>query len=905
MAGSATAEGGVLTGRVLDDQKAPLVGANVFLLELNTGDVTDAEGEYRIVNLPPGRYTLLVSFIGFAQIKQQVEIAEGQTRREDFILQPSVLELGELTVMGEHLKGQAKALNQQMSDDRIAVVVSADQLVRFPDQNIGDALKRLSAVTVNYDQGEARYAGIRGLDPRLNSVALDGERLPSPDAQTRAVQLDMISTDLIQSVEVYKNNTPDMDGDAIGGTVNLLTRPAVFSRRFNLSLGSGYDFLTGRGLLNGSTTVGRRFLNEKLGLSLSGSINDRRLGAHNSEGIWSVDKKGGIYASQWDIRRYDVRRLRRGVTLAADYRPNDENRFFLNLLLNQRDDWEVRQRLRFRMEPPGKNDIAERSQIYRQTKGGNVDQDNARLEQQRLLGFRLKGKHDWFSRWTIEWNLSHTRVTEERPHERYLQWWVKNADVVVDLSSLRTPYFQSNTPDSLFKFEEMREEFRSVAEKDTRLSIDLRTPLIKKGFWKNTLQFGGKFKRLDKHNSVQGLQISLTPEGKSEWSDMTRTPTADYTPSRFYAGNYQLGRFTTPSFLGRLNFNDTVLFKQKPLAQQYGTQNYDAEENVSSAYAMLQQNIGKRLKLIFGARLENTSVFYRGYEMTEGSDSLAPASGKSEYVHLLPSLHVRYEPGHRLVLRAAYSKSIARPDFYDLVPYRELKRAGEVLRVGNPDLMPCRSHNWDFSIERYDQGVGLFSTGIFHKEIERFFYIYRENNALDPVTGKTVTEFYQPRNGGNGRLTGIELSGQKPLDFLPGLLSRLSFYMNYTRLFSAASYPSWPGRNIPLPGAPKYTFNANLTYESKTATIGVSLSRAAPYLDSKEIDLTPGLERWYDAVTFLDLNGSWRVSSRFGLFFEWNNLLNQPLRFYAGRKERTAQVEYFGPRITFGCKYSL
>ncbi len=903
----APAQVGALRGRVADDLGQPLAGANVLLRELETGAATDAGGEFRISAVPPGEYTVIVTFIGFEPFQQRVVVPAAGTAELVVAMRPAVIEMRAITLVAEHLKGQAEALNRQMTADNISRIVSDEQLSRFSDRNIGDAVKRMSAVTVNYDQGEARYVNIRGLEPRLNSVALNGERLPSPDAETRAVQLDMISSEMIQSVEVHKTLTPDMDGDAVGGTVNLVTRPALFLRRLSLSAAGGYDELTGRPMVNGSAVAARRFFAEKLGVSISAGVFDRRFGAHDSEGIWATDKKGAPYVSQWDVRRYDVRRLRRGFSADLDWRPDEQNRFFLDFIVNRRSDWETRFRLRRRLPPPNKDGIAEGAEILRQTKGGlgGVVGDNARLEEQHLTAFRLKGKHDLVNRFTVEWTLSHNRVSEERPHERYLQWWVKSSDVAVDLSDPRTPAFSDAPPDSLFRFEELTEEFRRVLERDTRFALDVRLPLISRGRFKNELQFGGKIKSLRKSSDIHADRITLTPEGKMLWRNMLSTPVADYSPARFRAGDYRLGQFTTPEYLGRLDFDDETLFKKKSLDAQYGPQNYGADETVSSAYGMIRQRFGKTLNLIAGLRLERTAVTYNSFESSEDSDTLRATTGASNYVSFLPSLNLRWEPIERGVMRFAYSRNVARPDFYDLVPYRNLRRGGEVLRIGNPQLMPATSENWDLSGEYYDRSVGVASLGFFYKRIERFYYVLRENNVRDPLTSKKVAELYQPRNGGGADLFGIELEYQRQLTFLPGFLSNLTLYANLTRLFSSAEYPAFPGRIIPLPGAAKLSANLNLGYESKRFSAGLSFNHASAYLDPKEIDLTPGLERWYDRVNYLDFSASLRLTKQMRLFFEAKNLLDQPLRYYAGSPCRTYQQEYYGRRFLLGCNYDI
>ncbi len=281
---------GSLAGSVVDSDLRPLPGANVVLPELNTGTATDKNGEFRIFKVPVGVYQIKIMFIGFINQQDTVTITPNTATNIDVVMQPGVVEMNAITVVGQRLQGQAKALNQQKNNSTISNVVAADLIGRFPDQNIGDALKRIPAVSVNYNQGEARYVNIRGTGPGLNSVTIDGERVPSADPETRAVQLDLIPAEMIQSVEVHKTVTPDMDADAIGGTVNLVTRQVPYVRRLSATLGSGYNMLAAKPMLNGALVVGQRFYDDHLGVVLSSSYYDHRLASHNTEGQWAYDE---------------------------------------------------------------------------------------------------------------------------------------------------------------------------------------------------------------------------------------------------------------------------------------------------------------------------------------------------------------------------------------------------------------------------------------------------------------------------------------------------------------------------------------------------------------------------------------------------------------------------------------
>ena len=211
-----------LKGRVLDSNGFPLPGATI-IVDSDKGTVSDFNGFYRFIDLEPGNSEISVSYIGFEGVTiNSVEIAENATITLDFTLEPSATELAEIVVSG-YSSGIVKALNQQKSDLNVTNVISSDQVGKFPDANVGDVLKRVSGVSMQGDQGEARNIVIRGFAAGLNSVTLNGDRVPSAE-DNRNVQLDLIPSEMIQTIEVNKSMTPDMEADAIGGSVNLVTR---------------------------------------------------------------------------------------------------------------------------------------------------------------------------------------------------------------------------------------------------------------------------------------------------------------------------------------------------------------------------------------------------------------------------------------------------------------------------------------------------------------------------------------------------------------------------------------------------------------------------------------------------------------------------------------------------------
>ena len=358
---------GLIRGQIFDETGLTLPGAEVLLDSDKTiGTPTDVYGKFTLLQIPEGKQKITISFIGYRTKTIEVDVKPEEPVDIEVSLELESLSVNEVILTGTSIKGQAKALNQQKSLATISNIVSADQVGRFPDANIGDAMKRIPGITMQYDQGEARFGLIRGTSRDLSSVTINGERVPSAEGGERSVQLDLIPSDMVQTIEISKALTPDMDADAIGGTANLVTRSAPLKTRISLTAASGYNFLSDKPIWTAGGVLGLRLFENKLGVVLSGSFNNHQLGSHNIEAEWEQDlndnnknnDKTEAYLSDFQVRRYDVQRIRRSLSLALDYKFGTHSTLYLRGMYNHRDDWENRYRLRYKLDAPDENNIS-------------------------------------------------------------------------------------------------------------------------------------------------------------------------------------------------------------------------------------------------------------------------------------------------------------------------------------------------------------------------------------------------------------------------------------------------------------------------------------------------------------------------------------------------------------------
>ena len=875
-------------GRILDESNFPLPGA-VVALDNGQTVITDFDGYFNLSVSTSVNATF--SYIGFAS--QTVALAPSSDVLI-FVLQPEVNQLDEVVVSGFQ-GGVVKSLNKQRNDVNVTNVVSSDQVGKFPDANIGDALKRVSGIAMQYDQGEARDIIIRGFAPGLNSVTLNGERIPSAEGDNRRVQMDLIPSDMIQLIEVNKTLTPDMEGDAIGGSVNLVTRSNPNGFRFSSTVSGGANPIRDGGFNRSLGLIVADKVSDQFAYTLSASHNTVDYGSDNVEFVWDDSEQDAIV--EQDIRRYDVKRTRRSVSMNLDYTIDANNAIYFKSMYNSRDDWENRYRVRF-------DDIDDKGdgtlRIRKQTKGGigNDRIDNRRLEDQRTSRFSLGGEHQW-GKLGVDWKGSFSNASESRPNERYIRFDQKGAAYTgINLSGSNLPGFVVNesvlNAVEEFEYKEVLEGFGFTEEDNTTFRLNFELPYGKN----DVMKFGYKMNAKTKVRDNMWYEY----DAEDAFPSMADASTANYDVDGYLAGAYKHGLFASAEFLGALNVDG---FDQAVALGEFASGNYNADETVNAAYLMFTDQLGPKTRAIVGARLEATNIDYTGFEYDESTDEtladLKQVSGSNSYTNILPNVTLQHNEKN-LVLNAAYTVSLARPAYFDLVPYREVNSEDGEIAFGNPDLEATVSNNFDVMAEYYFGNVGLISAGVFAKSIDNWIYTFSDDNFAGFSGDYAGFDYEQVRNGSSASVNGFELGVQSRLNFLPGFLGNTTFYGNYT--YTNASTDGVEGRDdVPLVGATENMFNASLAYETKNFFLRASLNYQGENLD--EIGGSIYEDRWYDAQTFVDLNATYSLNDRVRIFAEAKNLTNQPLRFYQGLASRTMQLEYYDINWNLGIKIDI
>jgi len=339
-----------IRGQATDTNHDPLVGARVELQPLGQTEVTDAQGQFTIPDVAPGSYTVNISYVGFTTFSKQVTVAAGGTTNVEAELQIETV-AEQVIVRGERERGEIEALNRELTAENIVQVLPAEVIISLPNTNIADALGRLPSVSLERDEGEGKYIQIRGTEPRLSNVTIDGVHVPSPES-VRNVKLDTIPADMVESVEIYKTLSANMEGDAIGGSANLVTKKATEQPYLFLEGLGGITPIEGtRGLQQYDGTFGKRFGREKrLGILFYGSYDYNERGIDDVEpGPTLTALSNGDFADNVplqfgeDIRAYQYYRKRWGTGTSIDYKLGANSllylRGFYSEFRNYGDDW--------------------------------------------------------------------------------------------------------------------------------------------------------------------------------------------------------------------------------------------------------------------------------------------------------------------------------------------------------------------------------------------------------------------------------------------------------------------------------------------------------------------------------------------------------------------------------------
>lgn len=944
--------GGAITGRVTEAATgAPLPGANVVVEGTTRGASTDSDGRFRLRDVPAGTQTVVVSFVGFEPAEATLTIDAGATVEEDFALESQTLQSGEVIVTGLR-RSQSRAISQKRQAFNVVDVLSADDIGSLPEQNVAEAVQRLPGMVIRNDRGEGRFVSIRGSAAALNNVTLDGNTLAST-ASSRATALDLLPAEMVSNIEVTKAVTPDMDGNAIGGSININTLSA-FDRSGAFAFGSfrGVDhdqqvdgLRDPKRPFRANVTAGTQFgANDQFGLVVSGSGGRRDFTSSGLKGEgWddAVDRVFNGFAVPEAIEQIVESHLRTRFALNAslDWEPTDQTSIYVRPYYTYTDEEKLDNELEYNLIGEG---TPARSGA-RFTEGfGSVDL--SKTDEQEALWGGSVGIEQELGR-AITWSASGTFtrgvLDETKPDGEFETPIDERGAGVADMSNFLFDFYPENpgyiSNAANYKANDIDVEYLAITEDTWSAKTDLQVPL-QVGEIAGYVKTGGALTRRDKQ--VNGAELEFVTDFEN--TDVTMAQFEAPSVQTVQVGNGLFPFADTDAFVDWF-FNEACApprdrkfsgdrscqidggpytINAEEVQTEDVERDSDNDESVYAGYAMASAELGP-LTALAGARVEHTVTGSRRFQLVEddatGTLTTTSQNFENAYTDVLPSVHLTLQATDNLQFRAAWTNTIGRPDYDDLSAFSEvdiepvansdLFIAG--IEEGNPDLQPFRAMNVDLTAEYYLETGGLASVAGFYKRIDNPIYTFEttERNVENPFgEGRTFQRIFrqQQRNADQGTILGLEAAYQQPFTFLSAPFDGLGIVANVTVTDSEVEVPGREGSDLPFFEQADLTYNIIPYFQKQGFEARVAWNYRGSFLE--DLGDIPAEDEYVSDRTTVDVDASYQFAGLFGqpeFFVQVENLTDAPEVFYDGQPEHLAFHYLSGRTVTLGLSVNL
>jgi TonB-dependent receptor len=934
---------GTLVGHAADSGGALLPGARVRVDPGNISVVTDQVGEFTVIDLTPGDYKVTISYVGFLPFTTDVKVVAGQSTRADALLK--VEAKGEAVTVVADALGVAEEINVQRTSDNILDVMSEGVIQSLPNENIADVVGRMPGVSLERDEGEGKYVQIRGTEPRLNNTTVDGIELPAPEDNVRQFKLDTIPSDIVESVQVNKTLAANQDADAIGGTVNLVTKKAGELPTLKLEGIGGFTPIVNTryiGLVSG--TAGKRFGHDKrFGALFSGSYD------YNGRGIDDIEPQPDPYYrtpvyDSMDIREYRYQRKRYGFGGSLDYKLKDPaSGLYLHYFLSDFKDfgnkWVYTLNDDVSQNPagPGAPPII----------AGDVPKfsTSSRVPDYGAASIAIGGKHVFTGSW-LSWDLSVARSRElgaaGNPGATFKPVSGSALSNLSTCVNIQGPNFHLPQWDpSCFGFPSYDPtqynitEFDGTSGETSQVNLQGAVSYARNyhlGPHFSTFEFGFKVRNAhkgqDAYSPTYDQQFLANPN-----TALMSQYLSGFTNPNYYFKAYPLGPVTNYNSiaggLGNLISQGVLSLDQPATAFGSDASNFDLTERVSSAYAMNTIEFG-RFRLQTGLRVEATQLDILGFNVVNNATStqatVTPQQANTWYWDPLPSVQLRYRITDDSDIRAVYARAISRPNPYDMVPYITLDNSTQPLTVsvGNPNLKPEHANDYDVLYEHYLRPYGEFQAGFFYKQLGQPIYYLADPNyggAQYPQYQGDILDYII--NGVNAKLYGVEFSYIQHLGFLHGAWSGFGIMANFSKTGSSAGTLPLRTDDPALQRQTPTMWNLSPSYDRGrfSARLGATYNSASIY-QYQWAQCTsaqaagggcedPGFlgpkgpvgDNYLYAHLQVDAQASVRVQRTLTVLWQGLNLTDQVFGFYNGSPWYVTQREYYRPTYSFGLRW--
>ena len=859
-----------LKGRIKDANTGEeIIGASVQVKEEpGRGSITGLDGCFTL-SADKKKYTLVCSYIGYKKV--EIEVSSARNRIE-IAMESNDVELAAVTVTAKNTgRTESAARGMEKQAMNVVNIMSSKAMQLSPDITVANVIQRMSGVTVERNSsGEGQYAILRGMDKRYNYTLINGVKIPSPDNKNRFVPLDIFPSEMLDYLEVTKSLTANMEGDGIGGAVNLMMKDAPSRRQFTANISTGYNSMyLGRDFqsfrhgdiakqspyeamgkpddykvtnndfsmsnlhmsshkplpdLTAGLSYGDRFFNDRLGVMIAGSFLNTYRGKESRIYYQPGTSHNGI-----EYRNYSSQQTRMGAHLKLDYQINHDNELTWYNGYMDMTEAEVRD---------GKDDKERQARM--------------RWNHQYILNSTLKGRHQ-LAGLGISWSAVASRAYSETPD---------NTEIFMQGSHIQTSGAATR-------------RWEHNSDRDIAAYLDLTYKLSTSHKQMLELSAGGMY-RDKKRDSFF-----------NEYTFDSATGTKN------------------PQYEGKdWNNFDEILLTPHPYGNIGDPLNYDATEKIYAAYGMAKYTKG-RMELTAGIRMEHTN---QGYKLKFARDTYP--EGNQQYTDLLPSLHAKYTLHDHAHLRLSYARSINRPSFFEIVPYSIINE--DYKEKGNPDLKHTVADNIDIRYELFPRSSEQVMAGVFYKRLKNPIEYGLINEGQDT--------YYKPMNFGNANNMGLEIDVMK-------YFSWFGIKANYTYTHSKITTEKrlMNGSEVVTRKQSRPVFGqaahvANLSLLLKDTRHGWEGQIAGSYTGKRLSDISNWYEDdiWENGYFQLDISAEKSWKNGICVFAKASNLLDTPLLRFIQNGPHTEGVdsqrhngnvierkEWHGQSLMVGIRYKL
>ena len=851
-----------LSGKVTDNQGEPLPFANIMVthyfengvktpVKTQKGTTTDMEGKYVLTAIADGQFSIKVLYLGFEEKSFQIDFNGKVSELTMNVVLESESESLEEIVVTSQVKGQMRAINQQLNAVSIVNVVSADRIQQNPDANAAEAIGRLPGVSVTRSGGEANGVIIRGMPSQYNTVLLNGIEMPSNSGASRNAGIAGISQNTLQGIEVFKAITPDMEGNTVSGAMNMVMRKAPNGFHGNVWLQSGYnDQNADFGNYKFATNLSNRFFDNKLGMDLNISherTNRSTQSMAASYGIETADTElelQPMYLYNVALQSIDRINKRTSGSFVMDYRfsPNS-NIEFSNF---------------FSSSPTNQTSISKSYGLKSQGVSYSLNQNDG--GQSEMYMGSLKGNHV-LGALQVDYNLAYSQSTGDQENRRfsvsnpfgYDSGSATRENMSLSLEDVIGLANDEETQENLREFGMGRPGARNtddLSEKQYIANLNLKVPFKISDRLSGSLKFGGMYRQKTRkrdyntysyggppfHKLISGIQttpdgidwtipwVNLNERNAVSMENMVGGRIDDFLGGKYNFGWYPdigkmnqifdwwLGAISHYQAQGREYISPEQPGWQSVFGQERmmgwidprpSVQNDNTiDENYYAGYLMTEFQIGNKITFIPGVRYENTNYDTKAWFVERRIDDALEIPGYEqeatrENEFLLPMVHLKYKAFDWLQIRGAYTKTIFRPNYNWIVPYEFVDNALRPFKydAGVPDLKVEQWNNIDLMIAFHSQKLGLLSFNGFYKTVDdkiwrRTWTRITSDDPLDrfaPEHEVDVSSYYN--NDYETIVRGFEVEWQTNFRHLPKPFSYFALTTNYSYINNETVYP--------------------------------------------------------------------------------------------------------------------